>query len=80
MALMARKNNLDVIINSMNNKPQEWRMDEYWARHQSGVALWIGSGVFGYHVEKPEYQEFGWTEKFRLHKAVQALKAVKGVS
>ncbi|MGA1598517.1 MAG: hypothetical protein ACO4AU_05650 [bacterium] len=74
---MARKNNLDVIINSLERKPDEWRVDEFWARHQSGVTLWIGNGFLGYHVEKPEYQEFGLLERIRLHKAVKALLDLK---
>jgi hypothetical protein len=37
------------------------------------VKIWIGNGVFGYHIEKPEYQEIGLIEKFKLHRQLKLL-------
>jgi hypothetical protein len=37
------------------------------------VKIWIGNGLFGYHLEKPEYQEIGFLEKFKLHQQIKLL-------
>ena len=49
-------------------------MDEFWARHKSGVSLWIGGGLLGYHIEKPEYHEYGLHDRIKIHKAVKELR------
>jgi hypothetical protein len=37
------------------------------------VNIWIGNGVFGYHIEKPQYQEIGLIDKFKLHRQLKLL-------
>ena len=34
---------IDVILNNMRRKPEEWWMDRYHAKHRSGVSIWIGA-------------------------------------
>jgi hypothetical protein len=64
---------LNVILHNMARKPAAWRLDDLHALHRSGVTLWIGNGLFGYHLEKPEYQEIGFLEKFKLHQQIKLL-------
>ena len=68
-----RADNLNVILNNMARNPDDWRLDEFHAHHKSGVKIWIGNGVFSYHIEKPEYQEIGLIEKFKLHRQLKLL-------
>ena len=68
-----RADNLNVILHNMTRNPNDWRLDVFHAHHKSGVKIWIGNGVFGYHIEKPEYQEIGLIEKFKLHRQLKLL-------
>ena len=68
-----RADNLNVILHNMARNPDDWRLDEFHAHHKSEVKIWIGNGVFGYHIEKPEYQEIGLIEKFKLHRQLKLL-------
>ena len=68
-----RADNLNVILFNMARNPDDWRLDEFHAHHKSGVKIWIGNGVFSYHIEKPEYQEIGLIEKFKLHRQLKLL-------
>jgi hypothetical protein len=68
-----RADNLNVILNNMARNPDDWRLDEFHAHHKSGVNIWIGNGVFGYHIEKPQYQEIGLIDKFKLHRQLKLL-------
>ena len=68
-----RADNLNVVLHNMARKPNDWRLDEFHAHHKSGVMIWIGNGVFGYHIEKPEYQEIGLIEKFKLLRQLKLL-------
>ena len=42
-----------------------------------GVSIWLGGGILGYHIEKPEYQELGLRGRFRLHKHIKTLRERK---
>ena len=66
--------NLRVILHNMSRNPEDWKFDEFRARHKNGVTIWIGSGVFGYHVEKPEYQEISLIERFKLHQQIKKIR------
>ena len=68
-----RADNLNVILHNMARNPYDWRLDEFHAHHKSGVKIWIGNGVYSYHIEKPEYQEIGLIEKFKLHRQLKLL-------
>ena len=68
-----RADNLNVILLNMARNPDDWRLDEFHAHHKSGVKIWIGNGVFSYHIEKPEYQEIGLIEKFKLQRQLKLL-------
>jgi hypothetical protein len=68
-----KADNLNVILHNMARKPDDWRLDDFHALHKSGVKIWIGNGLFGYHLEKPEYQEIGFLEKFKLHQQIKLL-------
>ncbi len=57
----------------MARNPGDWRLDEFHAFHKSCVKIWIVNGVFGYHIEKPEYQELGLIERFKLHQQINLL-------
>lgn len=72
---MARKERLDVIINDMDRNPQHWHLDQFRATHRNGMRIWIGNGLFGFHVEKPNYYEPTFREKLQLRKALQRLRA-----
>ena len=72
-----RAENLYVILHNMERNPDDWRLDEFHAFHKGGVKIWIGNGVFGYHIEKPEYQELGLIERFKLHQQINFLIANK---
>lgn len=69
-----RRDNLDVIFHNMERKPEDWHVDQFRARHAGGVSIWLGGGILGYHIEKPEYQELGLRDRFRLHKLIKALR------
>ena len=68
-----RADNINVILLNMARNPDDWRLDEFHAHHKSGVKIWIGNGVFSYHIEKPEYQEIGLIEKFKLQRQLKLL-------
>ena len=68
-----RADNLNVILLNMARNPDDWRLDEFHAHHKSGVKIWIGNGVFSYHIAKPKYQEIGLIEKFKLHRQLKLL-------
>ena len=65
--------NLNVILHNMSRNPADWKLDKYHALHKSGVKIWIGNGLYSYHIEKPEYQELGLIERFRLYKQIKLL-------
>jgi len=69
-----RADNLNVILHNMSSNPKDWRIDNFHAIHRSGLKIWIGNGLIGYHIEKPIYQELSWYEKFKLHKQIKILK------
>ena len=75
-----RADNLNVILLNMAGNPDDWRLDEFHAHHKSGVKIWIGNGVFSYHIEKPEYQEIGLIEKFKLLRQLKLLLENKKTS
>ena len=58
----------------MECNSEDWKIDNYHAIHRSGVKIWIGNGILGYHIEKPTYQDLGWIDKFKLHKQIKNLK------
>ncbi len=68
------QDNLDVILHNMERNPEDWHLDDFRARHRGGVSIWLGGGILGYHIEKPQYQEFGLRDRFRLHKHIKALR------
>tara|TARA_B100000700_G_C14992817_1_gene832184 strand:- start:1168 stop:1428 length:261 start_codon:yes stop_codon:yes gene_type:complete len=68
-----RAKNLNVILHNMECKSEEWTIDNFHAKHRSGLKIWIGNGFLGYHIEKPKYQELGLIEKYKLHKKLQNL-------
>ena len=57
----------------MARNPDDWRLDEFHAQHKSGVKIWIGNSVFGYHIEKPKFQELGLIERLKLHQQLKLL-------
>ncbi|MGK5095125.1 hypothetical protein WDW89_24340 [Deltaproteobacteria bacterium TL4] len=65
---------VDVILHDIKTKPEAWRIDEFWARHQSGTAIWLGNGFWGCHVKKPQYQEFNLMDRFKLYRALRQLE------
>ena len=68
-----RADNLNVILHNMSRNPADWKLDKYHAVHKNGVKIWIGNCLFSYHIEKPEYQELGLIERFRLNKQIKLL-------
>ena len=72
----APKKSIDVIINYIKRKPEEWHLDEFYLKHKSGLKIWIGNGFTNYHITKPNYQELTWTEKFRLRKAINSFNKI----
>ena len=75
-----RADNLNVILLNMAGNPDDWRLDEFHAYHKSGVKIWSGNGVYSYHIEKPEYQEIGLIEKFKLLRQLKRLLENKKTS
>ena len=67
-------NSIDVILNNIRRKPEEWRMDQYHVKHLSGVSIWIGNGITNYHVQEPHFQNISWRNRFKLKKALKQLK------
>ena len=72
-----KADNLKVILHNMARNPNDWRLDDFHALHKSGVKIWIGNGLWGYHLEKPEYQEIGFFEKLKLHQQIKLLNENK---
>ena len=68
-----RADNFNVILHNMSRNPADWKLDKYHALHKRGVKIWIGNGLYSYHIEKPEYQELGLIERFRLHIQIKLL-------
>ena len=68
-----RADNLNVILHNMSRNPADWKINKFHAQHKSGVRIWIGNGLYSYHIEKPEYQELGLIERFKLHKQIKLL-------
>ncbi len=68
-----RANNLNIILHNMECNSDDWMIDTFHAKHRSGVRIWIGNGLLGYHIEKPKYQELGWIDKYKLHKRLKYL-------
>ncbi len=64
-------NGSNVILNSLKTEPQRWTVDRFWAKHDSGLAIWIGNGCFSCRIEKPEYQEFGLLDRIKLYRAIK---------
>lgn len=58
----------------MAHTPEEWSLDEFRAKHKSGLSIWTGNGVFGYHIEKPEYHDLDLFARFKLHSALKTMK------
>ena len=68
-----RADNINVILHNMARNPDDWRLDQFHALHKSGVKIWIGNSFFGYHIEKPQFQELSLIEKFKLHRQLKQL-------
>jgi len=68
-----RADNLNVILHNMACKPEDWKLDDFHATHRSGLKIWIGNGLIGYHIKKPKYQELSWIEKYKLHRGIKLL-------
>ena len=68
-----RANNLNIILHNMDCNSEDWRINTFHAIHKSGLKIWIGNGLLGYHIEKPKYQELGWIEKYKLHRQLKHL-------
>ena len=68
------RTNIEVLINNMRRKPDEWRMDDFQVRHRSGISIWIGNGVSNYHIKKPHFQDLSWSERLKLRKALKEMK------
>ena len=68
-----KADNLNVILHNMSRNPGDWKINKFHALDKSGVKIWIGNGLYSYHIEKPEYQELGLIERFRLHKQIKLL-------
>ena len=68
------RTSIEVLINNMRRKPEEWRMDEFHLRHRSGISIWIGNGISNYHIKKPNHQDLSWGERLKLRKALKELK------
>ena len=68
------RTSIEVLINNMRRKPDEWRMDDFHVRHRSGISIWIGNGISNYHIKKPHHQDLSWGERLKLHKALKELK------
>ena len=68
-----RADNLNVILHNMSRNPTDWKINKFHALHKSGVKIWIGNGLYSYHIEKPEYQELSLIERLRLHKQIKQL-------
>ena len=66
-----------VLLHDIRIKPDAWQIDHFWARHKSGVAIWMGGGFLGCHVEKPKYQEFNVWDRFKLYRALRQLDQVE---
>lgn len=66
-----------IIIHSLNSEYARWSMDECWAKHASGLTIWIGSGFLNCRVEKPDYQELSILERFKLYRAIKKIQKDK---
>ena len=71
---MLKDEKLDVILNNMQRNPNHWRIDQFRAIHRSGVRIWIGNGLWGYHIEAPNYYEPSLRERLKLRRLLKQLK------
>lgn len=65
---------LNVILVMMKKDPESWSVDRFWAKHKNGIAVWIGSGFFNCHIQKPNYLELGLFNRIKLYRAIGHLK------
>ena len=63
-----------VILNEIQRNPRAWEVDQFWAKHRSGTCIWMGNGVMGCHIERPEYQEFGFFDRRKIYQTLRALQ------
>ena len=68
------RTSIEVLINNMRRKPDEWRMDDFHVSHRSGINIWIGNGISNYHIKKPHHQDLSLSERLKLRKALKELK------
>lgn len=66
---------LNVILFIMKKEPESWTVDQFWAKHDNGIAIWIGNGFLSCRIEKPEYLEFSLFNRIKLYRAVRKLRA-----
>tara|TARA_B100000700_G_C14594218_1_gene646060 strand:- start:383 stop:637 length:255 start_codon:yes stop_codon:yes gene_type:complete len=69
-----RSNNLNIILHNMDCNSKDWTIDNFHAIHRSGLKIWIGNGILGYHIEKPINQDLSFIDKYKLHKKLKNLK------
>ncbi len=58
----------------MDCNSKDWTIDNFHAIHRSGLKIWIGNGILGYHIEKPINQDLSFIDKYKLHKKLKNLK------
>ena len=66
---------LHVMLWMMKKDPESWSVDQFWAKHKSGVAVWIGNGLLSCHIEKPTYLELSFFNRIKLYRAIGQLRA-----
>lgn len=38
------------IVGSLSNEPEKWEFDGYFARHKSGVCIWVANEAYGLYI------------------------------
>lgn len=70
---------VDRLVASMQEHPWEWSFDNCWAKHETGVAVWISNGaafVEIYSTDRIGAPHFrpGWLDRRRIYKLAKEIK------
>lgn len=40
-----------LVVQSMREHPEDWRVDHYEAKHKSGITVWIANSYYGMEIK-----------------------------
>lgn len=62
------------LARSLEHEPHRWTLDEFHARRDCGLAIWVANGRMFLRIEKPFRKDLGLLDRWLVHRAVERLK------